>query len=106
MCSKNNLPIAFLNSCFLFLLLLPTAAHAEAFKGGFLSAGQEKALFFLLFLVIIGAVVGATLVLTGIWEWLNTGKKDKLKKYIPLILVGFIVLALVCFVLLLAIISL
>lgn len=42
----------------LFLTALPYYSHAEAFKGGFMTSGQEKALFFIVLLILIALIVG------------------------------------------------
>ncbi|MFK7799197.1 MAG: hypothetical protein AB8E82_17230 [Aureispira sp.] len=97
--AKTNLLIGVLLS----LITIPYSAHAEAFKGGLLSSSAEKALFFIFVLFVIAMLLGGVSLLLGIWEWLQTGKKDKLKRYFPwifLLLIGTLVITFVVFLLL------
>ena len=51
-----RVPVLFLGT--LFLTAFPYYSHAEAFKGGFMTSGQEKTVFFVLLLIVIAIVVG------------------------------------------------
>jgi uncharacterized membrane protein YidH (DUF202 family) len=68
---------------FFLLTTFPYIAHAEAFKGGFLSSSTEKALFFITIGLFIILIIGGFFILKGTWEWLQTGKTDQLKIYLP-----------------------
>lgn len=96
--AKTNLLIGVLLS----LIILPHSAHAEAFKGGLLPSGAEKALFFIFVLFGIAVLLGGIFLIRGTWEWLQTGKKDILKKYFPwifMLLIGTLLIAFFIFLL-------
>lgn len=84
-----------------FLATFPHTADAEAFKGGLLPSSAEKTLFFIFVLFGIAALLGAVFLLMGTWEWLQTGKRNMLKKYFPWIFVLLIALVLLAFFILL-----
>ncbi|MGH1337433.1 MAG: hypothetical protein ACRBFS_15020 [Aureispira sp.] len=92
-------PILLFGGTLFLILLCPEIAQAEAFKGGFISSGTEKALFFAFFLFVIFLVGSAIAILIGIWQWLQTGKKDRLKAYLPKVFLTLFIGLIILFVL-------
>ena len=82
-----------------FLTTLPHWAQAEAFKGGLVPSGIDKALFFICFIFGILLLGSFIALLVGIWEWLQTGKKDKLKAYLPKAFLALFMTIIIIFVL-------
>lgn len=83
----------------LWLLFIPSLVQAEAFKGGFLSSGEEKTLFFVALLIFIVLLISLLGTLRGIWEWLNTGNSDKFKRAFQRFLLAILGVALALFLL-------
>ncbi|MGH1337435.1 MAG: hypothetical protein ACRBFS_15030 [Aureispira sp.] len=61
----------------LFVVALPSFAHAEAFKGGLLPSGAEKAIFFILLLIPLAIIAGIIATVKAVY------KKEKGKKAAP-----------------------